>query len=131
MLVGHRPRTSLPSLSGVEIKRVVPNIHADRPLETREFFVDLLGFEVVMDLGWVVTVVDPADPTAQVTIIGNDDPAAPGISVEVDDVDAAHAAAVARDCEIVYPLRNEAWGVRRFMLKEPSGSIVNVLSHLP
>jgi hypothetical protein len=31
------------------------------------------------------------DPTAQVTIIGNDDPAAPGISVEVDDVDAVHA----------------------------------------
>jgi hypothetical protein len=28
---------------------------------------------------------------AQVTIIGNDDPAAPGISVEVDDVDAVHA----------------------------------------
>jgi hypothetical protein len=35
------------------ISRAVPNIKSDRPAETREFFVDLLGFEVAMDLGWV------------------------------------------------------------------------------
>ena len=35
-----------------------------------------------MDLGWVVTVVSPTNPTAQVTIVSTDDPAAPGISVE-------------------------------------------------
>jgi uncharacterized glyoxalase superfamily protein PhnB len=34
-----------------------------------------------------------------------------------------------RGVEIVYPLRDEEWGVRRFMLREPSGTIVNVLSH--
>ena len=53
--------------------------------------VELLGFEVVMDLGWVATVASPNDTSAQVNIIGNDDPAAPGISVEVEDVDAVHA----------------------------------------
>ncbi len=63
------------------------------------------------------------------TIISNDDPAAPGISVEVDDVDAVHSAAVERGLEIAYALRDEEWGVRRFMLREPSGTIVNVLSH--
>ena len=63
------------------------------------------------------------------TIVGNDDLAAPGISVEVPDVDAVHATAVEQDSEIVYPLRDEEWGVRRFMLREPSGTIVNVLSH--
>jgi uncharacterized glyoxalase superfamily protein PhnB len=113
----------------VTIKRVVPNINSDRPAETRAFFVDLLGFEVAMDMGWVITVVSPTNPSAQVTIIGNDDPAAPGISVEVADVDAVHARAVERGLEIAYPLRDEEWGVRRFMLREPSGTIVNVLSH--
>ncbi|MGI8886333.1 MAG: VOC family protein [Gaiellaceae bacterium] len=63
------------------------------------------------------------------TIIGNDDPAAPGISVEVADVDAVHARAVERGLEIVCPLRDEDWGVRRSMLREPSGTTVNVLSH--
>jgi uncharacterized glyoxalase superfamily protein PhnB len=104
-------------------------MRSERPAETRDFFVDLLGFDVVMDIGWVVTVASPANPAAQVNIIGNDDPSAPGISVEVADVDAAHARAVEQGREIVYPIRDEEWGVRRFMLREPSGTIVNVLSH--
>ena len=116
-------------MSAVTIRRAVPNISSDQPAETSDFFVDLLGFEVAMDLGWVVTLASPTDPTAQVTIIGNDDPAAPGISVGVDDVDAVHARAVELGLEIAYPLRDEEWGVRRFMLREPSGTTVNVVSH--
>ena len=107
----------------------MPNIRSEKPAETRDFFVGLLGFEVAMDMGWVVTVASPTNPAAQVTIIGNDDMAAPGISVEVADVDAVHARAVQEGFEIAYPLRDEEWGVRRFMLREPSGTIVNVLWH--
>jgi catechol 2,3-dioxygenase-like lactoylglutathione lyase family enzyme len=113
----------------VTIERTVPNIRSDHPTGTRDFFTELLGFEVAMDLGWVVTLASPTNPSVQVTIIANDDPAAPGISVEVDDVDAVHARAAERGLEIAYPLRDEEWGVRRFMLREPSGTIVNVLSH--
>ena len=125
------PGDSSALISGSEmaIKRTVPNIRSERPGATRDFFVDLLGFDVVMDLDWVVTVASPANPSAQVSIIGNDDMAASGISVEVSDVDAVHAEAVERGAEIVYQLRDEPWGVRRFMLREPSGTIVNVLSH--
>jgi uncharacterized glyoxalase superfamily protein PhnB len=113
----------------VTVSRAVPNIKSDRPAETRDFFLDLLGFEVAMDLDWVVTVVSPSNRSAQVTIVGNDDMAAPGISVEVPDVDAVHARAVERGFEIAYALRDEEWGVRRFMLREPSGTLVNVVSH--
>jgi catechol 2,3-dioxygenase-like lactoylglutathione lyase family enzyme len=113
----------------VTVDRAVPNIKSDQPAETRDFFVELLGFEVAMDLGWVVTLASPNSPSAQVTIIANDDPAAPGISVGVADVDAVHTKAVEQGLEIVYPLRDEEWGVRRFMLREPSGTTVNVVSH--
>jgi catechol 2,3-dioxygenase-like lactoylglutathione lyase family enzyme len=113
----------------VMIRRAALNASSERTTETRDFFVQLLGFEVAMDLGWVVTVASPTNPSAQVTIIGNNDPAAPGISVEVDDVYAVHVRAVQQGFEIAYPLRDEDWGVRRFMLREPSGMIVNVLSH--
>src|ERR671931_2956034 len=105
------------------INRAVPNIKSGRLAETRDFFVRLLGFEVAMDLGWVVTLAPPTNPTAQVTIVGNDDMAAPGISVEVDDVDAVHVRAVEQGLEIAYPLRDEEWAVRRFMLREPSGTL--------
>jgi catechol 2,3-dioxygenase-like lactoylglutathione lyase family enzyme len=111
------------------VSRAVPNIKSDRPAETRDFFLDLLGFEVAMDLGWVVTLASPTNRSAQVTIITNDDMSAPGISVGVPDVDAVHARAVEQDLEIAYSLRDEEWGVRRFMLREPSGTLVNVVAH--
>jgi predicted enzyme related to lactoylglutathione lyase len=111
------------------IARAVPNIKSERPAETRDFFVELLGFEVAMDMGWIVTVASPTNPSAQVSIVANDDMAAPGISVGVADVDAVYAKAVEQGLEIVYPIRDEEWGVRRFMLREPSGTIVNVVSH--
>jgi catechol 2,3-dioxygenase-like lactoylglutathione lyase family enzyme len=114
----------------VTVRRAVPNIRSDRPAETRDFFVDLLGFEVAMDMGWVVTVASPSNTSAQISIVGGDDMSAPGISVEVADVDAVHAKAVERGFEIAYPLRDEEWGVRRFMLRDPNGTVVNVLSHL-
>jgi catechol 2,3-dioxygenase-like lactoylglutathione lyase family enzyme len=122
--LGDAERTKAPTIA-----RAVPNIRSDRPAETCDFFTGLLGFEVAMDLDWVVTLVSPTNPSAQVTIVGNDDPAAPGISIEVDDVDAIHARAAERGFEIAYPLRDEEWGVRRFMLREPSGTTVNVLTH--
>ena len=86
------------------ISRAVPNIRSERRAQTRDFFVDLLGFEVAMDMGWVVTLASPTN-SVQVSIIGNDDMAAPGISVGVPDVDAVHAKAVEQGFEIVYPLR--------------------------
>jgi hypothetical protein len=50
------------------VSRAVPNIRSDRPAETREFFVDLLGFEVATDLGWVVTVASPTNRSVRGTL---------------------------------------------------------------
>ena len=107
----------------------MPNIRSDQPAQTRDFFVDLFGLEVAMDMGWVMTLASPSNPSVQITIVGGDDMAAPGITVEVADVDQVHAKAVARGFEIAYPLRDEEWGVRRFMLHDPNGTVVNVVSH--
>jgi uncharacterized glyoxalase superfamily protein PhnB len=115
----------------VSINRAVPNIRSERPEQTRDFFVDLFGFDVAMDLGWVMTLASPDNPSVQITIVSNDDMSAPGISVGVPDVDAVHAKAVEGGVEIAYPLRDEEWGVRRFMLRDPSGTIVNVVTHRP
>jgi uncharacterized glyoxalase superfamily protein PhnB len=56
-------------------------------------------------------------------------PVAPDLSVEVDDVDAAYAAALQRGDEIVHPLTDEPWGVRRFFVRSPEGAVVNIVSH--
>lgn len=53
----------------------------------------------------------------------------PDVSVEVDDVDALHQAARRAGAEIVHPLTDEPWGVRRFFVRDPNGRVVNVLTH--
>jgi uncharacterized glyoxalase superfamily protein PhnB len=41
-----------------------------------------------------------------------------------------HARAIERGIEIVYPLTNEPWGVRRFFGADPNGVVINVMCHL-
>jgi catechol 2,3-dioxygenase-like lactoylglutathione lyase family enzyme len=112
------------------VRRVMPNIQSDAARESRDFY-GLLGFEEVMNLGWIVTLASPSAPTAQVSVISRDRtaPVVPDLSVEVDDVDAAYATVRASGAEIVHPLQDEEWGVRRFFVRDPSGRVVNVLSH--
>jgi len=113
------------------IERIVPDLHAEDPAAGRGFYADVLGLEVVMDHGWIVTYADPANPRAQLSVMREDAsaPVRPDVSIEVDDVDAAYAAAVRLGHEIVHPLTDEPWGVRRFFVRTPQGVVVNVLAH--
>ncbi|WP_207897971.1 VOC family protein [Amycolatopsis pittospori] len=84
-----------------------------------------------MDHGWIVTLADPARPGVQLSLMTHDEtgPVVPVASIQVDDVDAAYAEAKASGAEIVHDLTDEAWGVRRFFVRDPDGHVVNVLSH--
>lgn len=116
----------------MSIRRAVPDISASSLDESRVFY-EMLGFEEVMNLGWVVTLASPANPTAQITLMSQDASAdvQPDLSVEVEDVDAVHAAVAASGAQVVHTLRDEEWGVRRFFVRDPNGKIVNVVSHRP
>jgi predicted enzyme related to lactoylglutathione lyase len=113
------------------VKRIVPDLHAEDPAASRGFYEQVVGLEVVMDHGWIVTLAAPGDHGVQLSVIGTDAsaPVAPDVSIEVDDVDAAYAVAVARGDAIVHPLTDEPWGVRRFFVRDPSGKVINILSH--
>jgi predicted enzyme related to lactoylglutathione lyase len=115
----------------MSIKRVVPDVMSERMDESRKFYTEFLGFDVAMDMGWVLTFVSPTNPTAQITVVQKTKEATPqaNISIEVDDVDALHAKAVELGLPIVYPMTDEPWGVRRFFIADPNGVIINVLSH--
>ncbi len=114
------------------IRRVVPHLESDDLEASRDFYAGFLGLDVAMDLGWIVTFASPSNPTAQLNLYGPAAPPAsvqPQMSIEVDDVEAVHAEAVRRGIEIVYPLTDEPWGVRRFFARDPNGVVVNLLSH--
>jgi catechol 2,3-dioxygenase-like lactoylglutathione lyase family enzyme len=117
----------------MSIRRIVPDIKSQRLEESREFYVDFLGLKVAMDMGFIMTFVSPDNPTAQISVMRDEGASTilPDISVEVADVDEVHARAHERHLEIVYPLTDEPWGVRRFFVVDPNGITLNVLSHLP
>ncbi len=113
------------------VHRVVPDL-ATRSLPAAEdFYRAVFGFQVVMDLGWIITLADPGRPGVQVSLMSHDEtaPVIPDVSIQVDDVDACHEAAVRTGVEIIHPLTDESWGVRRFFLRDPDGHVINVLSH--
>lgn len=99
--------------------------------ESRKFYTGFLGFDIGMDMGWIVTFVSPDNPTAQLTVMAPQSmPHSPSISIEVADVDSVYAKAVTQGINIVYPLTSEPWGVRPFFAPDPNGVVINVMSHL-
>lgn len=116
----------------MSVKRIVPDIKSKHLDASRQFYVDVLGLEVAMDMGFIVTLVSPSNPTAQVSLMRDDDSSMilPQMSIEVADVDAVHSRAVSHGLNIVYPLTNEPWGVRRFFVTDPNGTVINVMCHI-
>jgi len=114
--------------------RVVPNITTDCLEDSREFYTKLFGVEVAMDMDWIVTLVSPENPVAQISLVqGKRSKSAPQgvtLTIEVADVDDIHTRAITLGYEILYPLTDEPWGVRRFHVQDPNGVVINVMSHL-
>lgn len=115
------------------IRRAVADFETDDIEKSLDFYVGVLGFEVAMNLGWIATVVSPSNPLAQISFLIHDEsaPVVPDLSVEVDDVDAVHEKVRDAGLEVVHPLTDEAWGVRRFFVRDPNGRVVNVMNHMP
>ena len=115
------------------VKRIVTNIASADLDAARRFYGDVLGMELAMDLGWIVTYVAPnANATPQISIAseGGSGTPVPDISVEVDDLDAVYQRATAAGFAIEYGPADEPWGVRRFYVRDPFGRLINILVHL-
>lgn len=51
------------------------------------------------------------------------------MAVEVEDVDAVHAAALRRGLTVVYLLATGPWGIRRSFVRAADGTDINVHGH--
>ena len=115
------------------VRRIVAYAGGGDVAASRDFYVEVLGMRVAME-DPVLDLQSPDDPAAEV-IVGAQEMQEPKPSFGVDvgeaaAVDAAHADAVRRGLDVVYPLTDEPWGVRRFFVEDPGGTIVNVLAHI-
>lgn len=111
------------------IQRIAPILTVDDlPTAIAEHSA-VLGLHTVMDIGWVAFLADDDGRQIGLMTVDQTAPVNPDVSVFVDDVTAAHRAAVAAGLEIVHPLSDEEWGVRRFFYRDSSGRVVNVGTH--
>lgn len=113
------------------VRRIVANIAAKDLGPARAFYEMLFDLEVVMDHGWIVTFATKATTVPQLSVAteGGSGTPVPDLSIEVDDVDEVHRRARSSGYEIVYRITDEPWGVRRFYVRDPTGKVLNVLSH--
>ncbi|NNK16325.1 MAG: glyoxalase [Sulfitobacter sp.] len=114
----------------VKVRRIVPDLAAGDPKEVAAFYRTLFDLDILMDQGWIVTLGAQTGPV-QISIAaeGGSGAPVPHLSIEVDDVSVVYRRALENEVEITYPLTKEPWGVHRFFLRDPTGKIVNVLSH--
>jgi predicted enzyme related to lactoylglutathione lyase len=114
------------------VLRIMANIAADTVPDIRKFYTDLFGLDAVMDLGWIVTLASRETTFPQISILseGGSGAPVPDVSIEVDNVDEVYRRAKEIGCKVIYNLADEPWGVRRFFIADPTGKLLNVLSHL-
>lgn len=114
----------------------VSGIHTNLPVNdiaaARDFYTDYLGLAVEeFNMGWVARYTSP-DGKASIQLVTRDAraPEDSAISVHVgEDIDEAYEEAQRRGYEIVYPLTEEPWGLRRFFVRAPNGTVINMVSH--
>ena len=104
----------------------------------RDLYVDLFALDVVTDLGWFVSLRRGGsawelcvwDPNHESVPAGVDATAAPAgvvLAFVVDDVDALVGAAEQRGVELLGPAVDEPWGQRHVFLRDPAGTVVDVV----
>ncbi|OQM77211.1 VOC family protein [Manganibacter manganicus] len=113
------------------VRRIVANIETRDIAAARRFYGDVLGLDVLMDHGWIVTYGSQEKMTVQVSVMaeGGSGTPVPDLSIEVDDVDATLVGMKEAGFAIEYGPADEPWGVRRFYVRDPFGRLVNILRH--
>ena len=113
------------------VKRIVANIRTSDTDESCAFYTAVFGLELVMDHGWIKTLSAGCSMTTQISLAsqGGSDTEVPDLSIEVDDLDVVLSRVKAAGIALEYGPASEPWGVRRFYIRDPQGTLINVLQH--
>lgn len=116
-----------------------PVIATQRLAESRDFYMRLFGFELTFEADWYVSLRRPGPPAYELGLLDPTHPTVPvgyGKSVEglllnfeVEDVDAVWQRLVAVEgLEPALAICSEEWGQRHFIVPDPSGVLIDVIT---
>ena len=122
----------------VPLQASYPVVVTDRMTACRDFYVRWLGYRVVFEASWFVYL---ASGTHGVAFMSPDHPSRPPgpekfsgkglfLTLQVADAEALFRRLKQAGVAIAYPVRDEAWGQRRFGLVDPSGMWVDVVQQI-
>lgn len=118
----------------MKFRRITPDITSNKIEESKKFYADFIGLKLAMDMGWILTFISESNPTAQINLLLSEeqsiDNSNVAISIESSNVDGLYKKALSENMEIIYPLKIEQWGVKRFFVKDPNGVTVNIMCHI-
>lgn len=128
----------------VTVRDLYPLITTPALFEARDFYVRHFGFEVAFEASWFVYLSGPGEEGtrgATLAFMHPDHPSNPPgpepfgglgmiLTVEVEDAASTHDRLDREGAAIAYPLTDEAWGQRRFMVRDPAGVLIDVVQQI-
>jgi catechol 2,3-dioxygenase-like lactoylglutathione lyase family enzyme len=118
-----------------------PVLMVDEVAPTAAFYVQHFGFRPLFESDWYVHLQSAEDESVNLAILQGDHETIPAegrgrtsgmlINFEVEDPDAIHDRLAAAGLPILRSLRDEAFGQRHFITRDPNGVLIDVIKPIP
>ncbi len=125
----------------MKITQYYPVLMVDDVLEISRFYQQHFGFRLLFESDWYVHLQSTVCETVNLAILQGDHPTIPKeargrvsgllLNFEVEDVDALYEELKAKDLPMMFAPRDEAFGQRHFITRDPSGVLIDVIKPIP
>jgi len=126
----------------MKIKDTYPVFVTKQLTETKNYYVDVLQFDVAFESTWFVLLqikgehphfiafMDEQHPTSPPSMPAMDAKSGVFLTLEVADANAAYEKFIAAGREVYYHLKEEQWGQKRFGLIDPNGMYIDIVEQI-
>ena len=118
--------------------KILINICSKDLTLSKKFYTELLGLHVKYESDWYIQLCSPSNSEVEYGLIQKDHQLVPKeyqqspngmyVTFVVPDVNTIYDKALTLNLAIVQEIRNEFYGQRRFLIKDPSGCLIDISS---